>query len=344
MVIGVIYMNILTIENRNRIAKSLYKSGYSKLQVARMTNQGCTTISKLDLDVGDRFTSPVFDLKNDAVVANLKGVSLLDIETSPVSAHTFSIGRGAQTSYGNLHKNQEIKMLSVVVINLYDFFTRGINSAITLQAEVNEGYGVCDKQLCIDLKESLEGVSSIIAHNVSFDAGHINSRMLANDIKGWESKNKINTMSLFNGKTLLCKKLDYLMTIYFGINKLPTSMNDWASIVEISYPLTERKRAMEYMCEYNLVDVLLMLPLYLSFCSLAPNSIADMSIGGSKDNALCKVDGSVLSENGTYTNNTTGLSYQLYINKKLGTCYRNRLNLKSKNLNGVNVIGLGCVL
>ena len=317
-------------ESQRNIALALYTGGLTKLQASRIANISTDTMQIMTEGYDTtRFKSVWFDMSNDYIVSRLKQVVLLDIETTPVSVHTFSIGRGSQVSYGSLHNQQEIKMLSVCSITLYDAITKGMKSMTCLKCDITDT-GVDDTQLCADLAEHLDGVKTLIAHNGSFDQNWIAGRMLRQGVK-YTPLIVADTVNMFRGFNLLCKKLDYLMGLFFGLKKLPTAMSDWATIVEPSFPMKERQHALDYMCEYNAVDVALMFPLYFGFAKYNPLAMPDFN---NPDDyvAQCRVDGSTLLSNGTWTNPVTGLTHNKYFNPRLGITYRTRVNVHSKRI------------
>ena len=319
-------------ESRDGIALALYQAGYSKRKVAIMCNLGTVYIQELVKDFkGVRYNAAKFDMNDKFIVKTLKETVFLDVETSPVSVHSFSVGRGSMVSYGNLHNQQSIKFLSVCAISMYDVLTKGINSMTSLECSLNEN-GVDDGALVKALAIYLADKETLIAHNANFDNDWITSRMVSTGIKFYRPKLIVDTMSLFRKTRLLCKKLDYLMSHFFGINKLPTNMYDWAHVVESTYMMTERVRALDYMSEYNRMDVALMIPLYLGFARL--NAFTAVNFNNPNNYvAQCNVDGTKLHYTGTWMNRTTGLTYKTFINKKLGCAYRTRLNINSKKVN-----------
>jgi len=314
--------------DRLDIAQGLWFAGFEKDEIEKLCDVNKKDIHQKLKNAPERlnrFSKLSFDMSDQRIVKKLKNAIFLDIETTPVTVTSFGVGRHNRAGYSGLQKQNQITMCSVSYISMYDFLTKGIKDIKNISGVHKERDGhnyICDKAITRRLEQVLKDGTEIIAHNADFDASWIKGRAAIN---GHMTGNftKIDTMRLFRGQRHLCKKLDYLSDIFMGIHKLPTSMSLWNKVLQGD------KEALKYMCKYNDVDVLLMIPLYLIAARFNPIAGVQMNQYESVV-PRCSVTGEALDQNGEHYNPINGLKYTLYRNEKLNLTYVNRYNTESK--------------
>lgn len=314
--------------DRLDIAQGLWFAGFEKEEIIKLcdvTKKELNTKIKNAPERLNRFSKLNFDLNDQRIVKKLKNAIFLDIETTPVTVTTFGVGRHNKAGYAGLQKQNQVTMCSVSYISMYDFLTKGIKGIKNISGVQKKRGGehyVCDKAITRRLEQVLTDGRELIAHNSNFDASWIRGRAAINGHK-LGNFTHIDTMRLFQNQRHLCKKLDYLSDLFMGVHKLPTSMSLWNRVLQGC------KESLNYMCRYNDLDVLLMVPLYLIAARFNPIAGVQMN---QYQSALprCSVTGEVLEQTSEHYNPTNGLRYTLYRNEALNLTYVNRYNTESK--------------
>lgn len=317
----------LSKEVKIKLGRALVIAGLTVRQAAKLVKLPKSTLhDNLDLGGITVFEGLKLDLADEHTAKVAKGAYFLDIETSTVKGHSFGVGKHARFTYTGLSANQETKILSVVYASMYDLLTKGIDGLQSVECKIMPE-GVCDKNIIQTLHDVMTtDMEVLIAHNVNFDKKWLLGRMMLQGLS-LPRVSPVDTLNLFRHGNMLCKKLDYLSSIFFGTRKIDTKMADWIDIMEGKND--SRQKALDFMVEYNHMDVFLMLPLYL----IGARYNADRCVDFTNYDTLkpqCRVTGEELSENGLSTNHTTGLKYSKFRNERLGVDYINRRSAGSK--------------
>ena len=275
---------------------------------------------------------PKFNLKDKFIANKMRQVAFIDIETSLVDARVFRTG----TQFVGAHQmSNHTKLLTVAGGTMYDLYTKGEKGIWGFSNHMDKKrfkkdplddtfvlermWDICDK------------MDVLVAHNAAFDKSWLLGRFLQ---KGWPLPSKFSVVCTYRGLNpynFTSKKLDSLSKQLIGSQKIATDFSLWdrCSNGEVA--------AFEEMLEYNKGDISpTLFDVYMRTCAYYPDYCVDL-VDYSKEVPMCKVDGTLLKDHGTYLDRTNGLQYQLYTNSRMGIIYRDRYNTNSKK-SGIGLV------
>ncbi len=220
-------------------------------------------------------------------------ILLLDIETAPVKAYVWRMWKE------NISPCQVISdwfMLSWSAKWLGE--SEIMSDALTGEEAILEN----DERIVFSIWQLLNEADILIHHNgIKFDEPRLKSRFIINGFPPTTPYKQIDTCKIAKQQFgFSSNKLDALAT-YFGIeNKIETNFNLWKSCLDGD------QEALNYMREYNEMDVLILEKVYLK---LRPYIKGHVNIGlfEDKDNVCphCGSDNLNIIENKYSYNNTT---------------------------------------
>ena len=265
-----------------------------------------------------------FDLEDNFIRSRTKKVMFLDIETSLLDAKVFRTGKQ------NINADQltsQTRVLTIAGGSLYDLITKkekGMWSCSNHRSSTFKKNPLDDTQILATVWDVLDKADVIIAHNATFDKGWLLGRFLE---LGWRLPSRFYLFCTYRNLTpfnLTSKKLAELSATLVGTKKIKTDFSLWLRCGDGD------KSAFEEMESYNLGDVYdTLFKVFLRTAYYNPIKAVDFTNPNTED-PNCKVDGSLLEDDGYYKNRSNGLEYYLYINPKTGVQYIDRYNVRSK--------------
>jgi len=264
------------------------------------------------------------NMKSKHTKALAKKIMFIDIETSLVTAKVFRTGNQYVTA---AQLQDQTRILTIAGGSLYDMETKGKEGVWSCSNHRSSNFKndpLDDTEILATVWDIMDKAEVIVAHNARFDMGWLNGRFLE---LGWKIPSRVFVFCTYRNLTpynLTSKKLDELSQTLVGNKKISTDMELWQRCSR------GEKAAFEEMERYNIGDIYdTMFKVWKRTAYYNPwkaIDFTDYSLGY----AQCRIDGSKLSDHGTYTSRQNGLSYNMYINKKTGTVYRDRCNQRSK--------------
>jgi len=158
----------------------------------------------------------------------------------------------------------------------------------------------------------LDEADYVMAHNVRFDVGTLNSRFIQQGMKPPSKYKTIDTLRIAKQNfKFTSNKLEYLASVLTEDSKMDAGgFSTWRDIC-----LNKCTEAFDHMVEYNIKDVEVLEEVYLKLRSWDSKAPA-LPLSGGLDEMSCNACGSSkVNKNGSYSTNTQ--KYQKY---KCGDC------------------------
>lgn len=170
---------------------------------------------------------------------------LCDIETSPNVNAMF----GLRAEY--VPHDQMLKDWHIICAAWKWLGEDKVHSAVT--------YNENDKNVVKKLREAILQADEIVYHNGhKFDYKKLNTRIILNDLPPITKPREVDTLVQARKHfAFTSNKLDFLAKVLLGKGKLRTDMDLWLRA------LRKDKEAIDYMLEYNKMDVILLEEVYL---------------------------------------------------------------------------------
>jgi len=265
-----------------------------------------------------------FNLKDPHIRRLTKKISFIDIETSLLDAKVFRTGNQFITAS---QLTSQTRILTMAGGTLHDMITKGESGVWSCSNHRSTSFKknpLDDREILATVWDILDSSEVVVAHNASFDKGWLFGRFLE---LGWKLPSRFYLFCTYRNLTpfnLTSKKLDELSQTLVGTKKISTDMNLWMRCSE------GEKKAFIEMEEYNRGDIYnTMYKVFMRTGYYNPIKAIDFT---NPDNDIpnCKVDGSVLVDDGEYRNRANGLTYYVYKNPRTGCQYIDRYNTRSK--------------
>lgn len=198
------------------------------------------------------------------MIDNTAKVLILDIETAPIRAMVWRVWK-ENISIEQIKADWFILCWSAKWLNDSEV----IGERLTGKEAKKED----DKRIVKKLWTLFDEADIIIAHNGwSFDIPKVNSRFILNGLKPPSPYRSIDTLKIAQKKFgFTHNKLDYLAKLFGLDRKLKTDFDLWVKCLE------GRDDALQYMLDYNKLDVVILEEVYLKLRGWA-NSHPNMNI------------------------------------------------------------------
>lgn len=247
-----------------------------------------------------------------------QNILIFDLETAPMSAYVW--GRWNQ----NIQLDATISEWFVLCWSakwLYSDYI--LSDRLTSEEAINED----DSRIMKSLWTLIDQADVIIAHNArGADVKWMNTRFILNGLQPPKPYHIIDTLDVAKREfKFSSNKLDALAG-YFGIeHKLDTNFNLWKRC------LKGDQRALDYMCEYNKVDVEILEEVYIRMRPWIKNHPNMANILEYKDDRCSYCNSKrVQKMEGKYYYTNVG-KYELYRCDSCGGVSRGRINLNNGN-------------
>ena len=263
--------------------------------------------------------------KGSVISTKTPKILIFDLETAPLSAYVW--GRWNQ----NVFLDATISEWFVLCWSAKWLYSDYIMSnKLTSEEAINED----DSRIMKSLWKLIDEADIVIAHNAKkADIKWMNTRFILNDLNPPSSYHIIDTLEVAKREfKFSSNKLDALAG-YFGIeHKLDTDFNLWKRC------LKGDEEALNYMCEYNKVDVEILEEVYLQLRPWIKNhpNCGNLLTSVEPICSICSSKNLELLEDKYYY--TSIGKYQLYRCKNCGAISRGRVNL-NKGINNITNVG-----
>jgi hypothetical protein len=193
------------------------------------------------------------ELKND-IAPVLPKILLLDIETSPMLVYVWGLLHNNYISPKNIRKDWSI--LTWAAKFLFD------DKIYKAKVNPKEAHNRDDKRIIPELWKLFEKSDIIIAHNGdSFDIRRSNTRFMKAGLGPPSPYQTIDTKKVAKKNLYLSSySLDYISDFFGYPGKIKTDFDLWKDCVQNG---GDAKKALKYMQDYNVIDVVRLEEIYL---------------------------------------------------------------------------------